>query len=164
MKKRLLLVCLMVLLTGIVFADHPADGVGIGLYFGGGSGTVGGGLFNPGLSLKFPSLPVFWGANAFFGSTTGLGVTADFYLFDRDLVKDGSFDLDWFLGIGGFGHFFFGNTTYLALGARLPIGLSWHMNRTFELFLDVIPAVGLRFTKDFFYWAGGGELGLRAWI
>jgi hypothetical protein len=164
-KKKFFLICLLALVVGSaqVFADHPSDEVGIGVFFGGGSGTVGGGIYNPGLTLKIPSVPVFFGVNAFFGSTSGLGVSADYYLFDRDLIKDGSFDLDWFLGVGGFTHIYFGGSGYFALGARVPIGLSWHINKTFELFADVTPGVGLNFAPAL-YWVGGGELGLRVWL
>jgi hypothetical protein len=166
MKKQVLLLCLIGMLTGAVsvFADHPNDQVGVGLFLGGGSGTVGGGLFHPGLTLKFPDMPVFWGVNASFGAATGLGVSADYYFFDRDLVKDGSVDLDWFLGLGGFGHLYFGDIFYIALGARLPVGLSWHINKTFELYLDVAPGIGARFTPEPLYWTAGAELGLRVWL
>jgi hypothetical protein len=167
MKKKFLLFCLLALAVGSaqVFADHPSDEVGIGVFLGAGTGSVGRGVYNPSLSLKFPELPIFWGINVFLGSPTGLGVSADYYLFDRDLIKDGSFDLDWHLGVGALGHLFFGNGGYFALGARLPIGLSWHINKTFELFLDATPGIGLNFGGgNFLYWIGGGELGLRVWV
>jgi hypothetical protein len=160
----LLLICFALVLSGAVFADHPDNKVGVGLFVGGGWAGVGGGVFNPGFSLKVPRLPLFWGLNAFFGSITGLSVSADYYLVDRDLVKDGSFDLDWFLGIGLFTHLYFGNHFTMALGARLPIGLSWHINQAFELFLDVAPGIGLKFDSRPFYGALAVELGLRFWI
>ncbi|MDR2747164.1 MAG: hypothetical protein LBB77_06915 [Treponema sp.] len=164
MKKLLLLFCLALVLTGGVFADHPNDEVGVGLFLGGGWASVGGGLFNPGFSLKVPRVPLFWGFNASFGSVTGLSVSADYYLVDRDLIKDGSFDLDWFLGVGLFSHLYFGDNFTMALGVRLPIGLSWHINRVFELFLDVAPGIGLKFDSNPFYGSLAADLGLRVWI
>jgi hypothetical protein len=166
MKKKFLLVCLLALVVGSarVFADHADNKVGIGLFFGGGSGTVGGGIYDPGMTLKIPKAPLFWGVNAFFGTTSGLGLSMDYYLFDRDLIKDGSFDLDWFFGVGAFTHIFFGQNDFFALGVRFPIGLSWHINKTFELFLNGTPGVGVKFEPSPLYWVGGGELGLRVWV
>jgi hypothetical protein len=164
LKKRLLLVCIVGLLAVNAFADHPSDKVGIGLFLGGGYGSVGGGLFNPGLSLKIPRVPVMWGINASFGGATGISLSGDYYFFDADLIKDGSFNLDWFLGLGGFGHFYFGNNFSFAMGARVPIGLSWHINKMFELFADVAPGIGVSFTSNPLYFTLGGELGLRLWL
>jgi hypothetical protein len=164
LKKVLLLFCLALVLSGGVFADHPEDKVGVGLFLGGGWGSAGGGLFSPGFSLKIPGLPLFFGLNASFGGFTGLGVSADYYLVDRDLVRDGSLDLDWFLGLGAFTHLYFGDYFAAALGLRLPIGLSWHINRVFELFLDVAPGIGVSFNSRPFYGSLAAELGIRAWI
>jgi hypothetical protein len=164
LKKLLLSLCLALVLTGGVFADHPNDKVGVGLFLGGGWAGVGGGLFNPGFSLKTPQIPLFWGFNASFGRATGLGVSVDYYLADRDLVTDGSIDLDWFLGIGLFTQFYFGDYFTMATGARLPIGLSWHITQVFELFLDVAPGFGIKFDSKPFYGSLTAELGFRAWI
>jgi hypothetical protein len=163
MRKKLLLLGVVGFLAANVFADHPDGKLGLGLFLGGGAASAGA-QFNGGLSLKLPSLPVFWGANAYIGSdAVALSVTGDYYIFDDDLVRDGSFDLDWFLGIGGFVHAHFGDPFSIALGARLPIGLSWHVGKNFELFADVTPGLGINFPIDF-YWVGGAELGLRVWF
>jgi hypothetical protein len=164
LKKLLLLCCFALVLTGGVFADHPEDKTGVGLFLGGGWAGVGGGLFNPGFSLKVPGLPVFWGLNASFGGAAGLSASADYYFVDRDLVKDGSVDLDWFLGAGLFSHLYFGNYFTMAMGVRLPVGLSWHISQVFELFLDVAPGIGIKFDSQPFYGALTAELGLRVWI
>lgn len=164
MRKLLLLFCFALVLSAGLFADHPDDKVGAGLFVGGGWGSAGGGLFHPGFSLKVPRLPFFWGLNASFGGVTGLGVSADYYLVDRDLVKDGSIDLDWFLGIGLFTSLYFGDYFGGALGVRLPVGLSWHINQVFELFLNVAPGIGIAFNSRPFYGAFAAELGFRAWI
>jgi hypothetical protein len=166
LKKRwILLLCLAGVLTAGVFADHPNNKVGIGLFFGGGWGSVGGGVFNPGLALKIPGVPIHWGLNAAFGRhIAGLSVSGDYYFVDRDLVKDGSIDLDWFLGFGGFTHIYFGSDFTAALGLRLPIGLSWHITRAFELFADLAPGIGVSFTSTPFYGVLGAELGFKVWI
>jgi hypothetical protein len=167
MKKKLFLFCVAALLAVNAFAQHSGSRLGLGVFAGVGSATTAGGAqFNGGLSLKLPGLPVFWGVNAAVGSNaTALSVTGDYYIFDQDLVKDGSFDLDWFLGIGGFGHFYFGDPFFMAVGGRVPIGLSWHVGRNFEVFGDVTPGLGINFKDGIrFYWVGGGELGLRVWF
>lgn len=164
MKKKFLLFCLVGFLAIPAFADHPTNKIGLGLFAGGGFGSVAG--FNPGVSLKFPNLPVYWGINASIGGgTVGLSVSGDYYLIDQNLVKIGSSNLGWFLGLGAFTHIYFGNSASFALGARLPIGLSWQINRTFELFMDVVPGIGVGFNRgSLFYFVGAGELGLRLWI
>jgi hypothetical protein len=164
LKKVLLLFCFILVLSAGVFADHPDDKVGLGAFVGGGWGSVGGGIFNPGFSLKIPHLPIFWSFNGFISGVNGLGVSADYYLLDRDVVRDGSFDLDWFLGIGAFTRLYFGDYFGGALGVRLPIGLSWHINQVFELFTDVVPGVGLAFNSRPFFGFFTVELGFRAWI
>jgi hypothetical protein len=164
MRKRLLLLCVAGFLAANVFADHPGNRLGLGVFVGGGGTSVTNGQFDLGISVKTAGLPVFWGINASIGSGLALNISGDYYVFDQDLVRDGSFDLDWFLGVGGFGHFYFGDPFSAALGVRFPIGLSWHLNQNFEIFLAGIPGIGLQFTGDPLYWAGGGELGLRIWF
>jgi hypothetical protein len=164
LKRVLFLFCFVLVFSSGVFADHPDNKLGLGAFIGGGWGSVGGGMFNPGLSLKIPGVPIFWGFNADIGDVSGIGVSADYYLLDRDVVKDGSFDLDWFLGIGAFTRLYFGDYFDGALGVRLPIGLSWHINQVFELFLDAVPGIGLAFHSRPFFGFLTAELGFRAWI
>lgn len=165
MRKKLLLLCVAGLLAVNAFADHPS-GLGLGIFGGGGGSATAAGSGNLGLSLKLPGLPIFWGVTANFGEkSTALSVSGDYYLLDEDLTR-GSFDLDWYLGIGGFGHFYFGDDNfYAAVGARLPIGLSWHIVDKLELFGDIVPGIGIDFHDGLkLYWVWGAELGLRLWL
>jgi len=172
--KKLILVLLIGLLVGTAaFADH--DGLGIGIVGGGFWGGAGFGY--PGFSLKLPSIPIFWGIyfplyNRYFG----LGVTGDYYIFDKNLVtkdltnEDGTykFKLDWYLGLGGFINMYFWPDDFnIGLGVRVPIGLSWHIIKPLELFLGLHPGLG--------FWVGkydalpvypfiGGEIGFRLWL
>jgi hypothetical protein len=165
MKKKLFLICVAGLLTVNAFADHPSGRLGLGIFGGGGSASAAGGHGSLGVTLKLPVLPIFWGVTAYFGDPLALSASADYYLIDADLVQDGSFNLDWFLAIGAFGHFTFGSDNFsAALGARLPIGLSWHISNNFELFADVVPGIGISFRGSPLYWVWGGEFGLRVWI
>jgi hypothetical protein len=96
----------------------------------------------------------------------GLGLTADHYFIDEMLLREGGFKLDWFMGLGAYGNFVFADNSAIAAGARLPIGLSWHFARHFELWAAIAPSLGMKVTPDFefpdFWFAG--EIGFRAWL
>jgi len=181
--KKPILALLIGLLAGTAaFADH--EGLGLGI--------VGGGAFSrthfsgdafartnygsAGLSLKVPAIPVFWGIYPmFYKSGLGLGITGDFYFIDSNVVTSGvtndngtyNFKLDWFLGAGGFVNLYFWEAGMsVAFGARVPVGLSWHIIKELELFLDFAPGIGIYLGPGGpgFYWAGAVELGLRYWF
>jgi hypothetical protein len=165
MKKKLFVVILVLFLcTGTLFADHPG-GTGIGVIFGGGWGSYGLGI--AGLSLKLESVPVFWGISAYLSQWGfGAGVTGDIYLIDSTLVKSGGFDLGWYFGLGALVNFhFWDGGMAIDAGARVPIGLSWHIIPQAELFLAAVPNVGLRVGPGGpLFWGVNGELGLRFWL
>ena len=174
MKKLFFVLLIGILISTAVFADH--EGLGVGIIGGGGFGSHHGYGY-AGLSLKVPSLPIFWGIYpAFYGSGFGVGVTGDFYFFDDNLIEqkmtgdDGSyypFKLDWFLGVGGFVDLhMWKNGLSADLGVRVPIGLSWHIIKQLELFLDIAPGIGVYMGPGGvgLHWAGAAELGLRFWI
>jgi hypothetical protein len=168
--KKLLAVCIIGLSLGTAgaFAEHPS-GWGIGII---GRGGYGGG-FGPALSLKIPSLPIYWALDlGFTNNYFGFGVTGDYYLIDKALVPD--INLGWYFGLGGYvslgfwdngagydGHDGMG----LALGVRAPIGLSWQFLDRFELFGDIVPNLGLGIVPLYFpHWGINGELGIRIWL
>jgi len=123
MKKFVLVLLIGLLLGTAAFADH--DGLGIGLILGGGGGLHGA-AFNPGLSLKLPALPIFWGIYAGWSSNNwgynyfGLTITGDYYIIDKNLLsstatsEDGSYKvkLDWYFGLGGAVNMNFWNNRY----------------------------------------------------
>jgi len=179
MKKFVIVLALAaVIATGTAFADHP-KGFGIGLvgfYPGGG-----------GLSLKLPSVPIYWAVSAEIGSDYfSINLTGDSYLIDDNL----SGPLHWFLGLGGFFSFYSYSKKYfdvsygwtnLAFGARLPIGLSFQPISLLEIFLDVAPCIGLgiygkqeytynntKYVADEggmgLFWGWPIELGIRLWF
>jgi hypothetical protein len=190
MKKILFVFVLAVILaTGTAFADHP-DGLGIGVVGGiGWGGFNGGGAY--GLSLKIPSIPVYWAVNLGFGSNYfRVGLTGDYYMIDQVLVKD--IGLHWFLGLGGFFNFYSYsdkwngiedyNHTHMNFGGRVPIGLSWQPVKLLEIFLDVAPSLGVGLNSGWevknstgvvvakedssggFFWGIPLEIGLRLWF
>ncbi|HCM27992.1 MAG: hypothetical protein A2Z99_05125 [Treponema sp. GWB1_62_6] len=166
MKKLIMILLAATFVSVAAFADHP-KGMGVGLVAGGNFGS-GGAATDIGLSLKLPSMPIFWAARLSLNADYfGLGVTGDKYMIDKMLFKEGSFKLDWYAGLGGYANLGFGNSDANAsLGARLPIGLSWHITREFELWLGIAPSLGLSLLPEFNFpdWFIPGELGLRIWL
>jgi hypothetical protein len=191
MRKLVLLLLIGFMAVTAAFADHP-DTLGIGGIFGGGyafNSNNNYGFGTVGFSLKIPGLPFYWGLYSNFNKyTTGVGITGDYYIFDRNLIgsgeadeavsEDGSEDsskkgsyklkLDWYLGAGLFSdlHFWDGGFAF-DVGARVPVGLSWHIIRPLELFLGVGPAFGIYTGRQIplrFHFFAFGELGLRYWF
>ena len=157
MKKFIfVLILAAILTTGTAFADHP-EGFGIGVV-----GFWPGGV---GLSMKIPDLPIYWAINAGLGKNLiGAHVNGDFYFIDQETPVP---TLHWYLGVGGFVHFYnytrthrYLNENYeytytrFATGGRIPIGLSWQPIELLEIFLEFAPSLGL-------YIDGGSEVKFR---
>ena len=184
MKKFLMVLALVAILaTGTAFADHP-DGWGVGVVGGWGYNLDGA----YGLSLKIPSIPIYWAINLGLGSHYfGVGITGDYYVIDDALPVP---TLNWFLGVGGFFNFRswsykydYGDWSYTSMnfGVRVPIGLSWQPIDLIEVFLDVAPSLGLGIWGGYTEKYSGGtekkhdgefrfffglpvEIGLRLWF
>jgi hypothetical protein len=185
--KKLFAVCIIGLVLGVtgVFAQHPG-GLGIGLQ--GGFGIGGGGAA---LSLKLPSLPIYWTARLSFGGTSaeystsyfGFGVSGDYYFMDQPLVPD--LGLGWYLGGGAFVGYY--GASYhagsgqsgwsyalLQVGGELPVGLSWMIPIPvkLELYFQLVPNLGIQFAvgdsehyDDGFIWFDiNGNIGIRYWL
>jgi hypothetical protein len=169
--KKLILAALLgfVLCTAGAFAGHPG-GWGIGVLGRWGWGWTGGDSGGAALSLKAPSVPVYWGFSLgirdhYFGITA----TGDYYIIDQTLIPRANFG--WYWGLGGFVSFHFReNFSAIAAGLRLPIGISWRPVDVLELFLDVAPELGLGTyfgsTSGLYFPAGEFplDLGLRFWL
>ena len=186
MKKFVIVIALVAILaTGTAFADHP-DGFGIGLVGGMNFRGMGGA---GGLSLKIPSIPIFWAINLWGGSNYfRVGLTGDYYIIDQNFAPM----FHWFFGLGGFFDFYnwsykFKNSlikdysyTYLDFGVRVPIGISFQPIPLLEIWLDVAPSLGLGFwggqswkvgtyehkedPRFGFFWGIPLEIGLRLWF
>ncbi|MDR0598747.1 MAG: DUF3996 domain-containing protein [Treponema sp.] len=165
MKKPVLIIVFAAFLaTGAVFADHP-KGWGVGVQGGFDGGWIGSDLGSgAALSLKIPYVPVFWAVNLGLGSSHfRVGLSGDYYFIDKPLVP--AANLHWFLGGGGWIHFYSysrtergvdSNYTSLAFGARVPIGLSWQPLPWLEVFADFAPSLGVAIDTDGKYKDGGG--------
>jgi hypothetical protein len=174
MKKLVLALLIGLLVSTVAFADH--EGFGIGIIGGGGGGLNFGGVGNVGLSLKIPQVPVFWAVYGnFVRDFPGLGITADYYFIDSTMVEekltgdDGSYYnliLHWYLGGGVFFNLHpYSNGAFFDIGVRVPVGLSWHIIKPLEMFLAVVPGVGLaNWVRNPFHFGVNGEIGLRYWF
>ena len=157
MKKLVIAIVLAAILaTGTVFADHPG-GFGIGLQ-GGYGGGVGGGL-----TLKLPSMPIFWLVDIWsWDSGLGLQVAGDSYFIDANLLPT----LHWYFGWGLYAGLGLGNPLGLWAGARLPIGLSLQPIPLLEIYLQFVPSIGLAILPNIGlhnnFW--GANLGIRLWF
>ena len=153
-----------VVIAGAAFADHPNDKLGIGVMGGFLGQWDESGLGHISLSLKLPGIPVFWGGHLGFNSSYfRLGVFGDYYIIESPLVSN--INLHWYVGLGGWLNLGF-NEFYLSFGARLPIGISWHVIDMLEVFLEAAPSLGIKVAKDFHFPAGGWPLalGIRVWL
>jgi hypothetical protein len=182
MKKVVLMVLLgSILAAGTVFAQHP-EGLGIGFSGHGGfywsEDVLGLGRGNGGvaLSLKIPSVPVYWGikfdfANSFFR----MNLQGDYYIFDQSLWSGSGLNLGWYLGLGGYFSFLRysvldAGMNGFGFGVRVPLGLDLTLlNNKLDVFVEMAPAFGLGFWPDapdpaFFDGGMSFSLGGRVWL
>jgi hypothetical protein len=165
MKKKLLLAALIAgITTSAAFANHP-NGFGIGVVGGYGGYWEGGGYHtNWALSLKVPSVPIFWAIDmSASGGHFSLGIRGDKYLIDNVLLKEAF--LHWYLGLGGWVNITLAHEAYIGIGARLPIGLSFQPIPLLELFIEIAPSLGIQVNPFYFPIGGwGGAFGIRLWF
>jgi hypothetical protein len=167
MKKRIILLALITIITaGTAFADHPTGKWGIGIMGRYGVGWGGIGYGGAALSLVVPKVPIFWGINLGFGENWfSTGISGDKYIIERPLIAE--VKLHWFLGVGAYINLDAGNNYFgLEAGARLPIGISWHILDILEVFLNIAPSLGVSIIPHFYFPTGGfpAEIGLRFWL
>jgi hypothetical protein len=166
MKRALfVLVLAAIIVTGTAFADHPG-GFGIGVQGGTNSSWSGGGYYNGGaLSLKLSSIPIFWAIRLDIHSDYfSMNVSGDKYLIDSKLSSE--IGMHWYLGVGLGAGIGLGDPLRLGVSARLPIGLSWQPLPVLEIFLQVVPHLGVSVLPDFHFPYGGwgGDFGIRLWL
>jgi hypothetical protein len=166
MKKLALSLLIGLAALGAAWADHPSGIWGIGVVGGGNLGNTGVGG-DIGLSLKAPTMPIFWAVNLRMSANSlTLRASGDKYFSENNLISEQGFNLDWYLGLGGYLGLSLGNNSVdAALGARLPVGLSWHITKEFELWLALTPSLGLSLNPFYFpAWSVPAEIGFRAWL
>ena len=169
MKKVFFVLLLAAVVAGGAFAQQ---GFGIGAF-----GTVGGSFsssavgYGGALSLKAPTMPMYWGLS--FGASDNylrIGVIADYPIVRGTLVPNAG--LGWYVHGGVYGRFVTASKySALGFGARLPIGLNLRPPsvRFLEVFLAVVPTIGA-YTGNFgdgnfgFESGWSTELGFRIWL
>jgi hypothetical protein len=175
MKKILFVFTLIAILgVGTAFADYPS-GLGIGVHGGAGGGWSSGSFGvhrGAAVSLKLPDIPFFWEIDISINSSIFyIGVAGDYYFIHSPLVSEAG--LHWYIGGGaGLGIGIGGGNFYLSAVGRLPIGLSWQLPLnagpidTFEVYLQVVPSIGVDISPSFNFPAGGWpiNLGVRVWF
>ena len=147
-----------------VFADHPS-GFGIGVQGGAGGYWIGGFGGNAALSLKFPGVPLFWAVRLDIGhGGFGLGISGDQYLIDSILIP--GLGLHWYLGVGAGLNLKLGDPLSFGVSARLPVGLSWQPVPFLEVYMQIVPSLGVTILPSFHFPDGGwgGDLGVRIWL
>jgi len=177
MKKLIVILVLATVLAGTAFADHP-DRFGIGIY-----GNIDNHLFskNPikgfgaGLTLKFTDVPVFFYFD-FINKFNHVSAAGDYYFIDKDI---GGGPWHWYFGLGlGVALWGFDKNDKFGLASalRIPVGVSFQPFTLFELFIQAVPQVGVRFSgheetrrgrQEGFgiynrFW--GGNIGIRFWL
>ena len=169
MKKLTIVIALVAILgVGTAFADNRPSGFGIGVVSGGSSAWGGTVSFDTSLGLALAAADTYWGIRVGgFGGTLFVGVTGDFLTFMSGSFGGGPFGF--YIDGGLFGNVWLGNNIALGGGARLPIGLSFNFNDFIDIWLAVVPAVGVHVTTgggDALRLGGGWgpELGLRVWF
>jgi len=171
MKRYILLVVLLTVLTVGAFAKHPS-GWGLGVGYQGFDRWKKGHDYGSGISafIKAPVVPIYWGLD--FQFTNGwykFQLSGDYHFLDKTLVQ--SVNFGWFLGAGAN----FGLTTapssMIAFDLRLPTGFYIMPSNSFEIFLDVVPSIGLdwipKFPIEYAHFPGGGlqfDIGVRFWF
>jgi hypothetical protein len=163
MKKILVSAILFLgLACGFVYADHPS-GLGIGIQ-GGVSGAAGAGDFGGDLTLKLPTIPLFWTIGAVpYAGYTGLTVAGDYYLLDQNIIPM----LGWYVGLGAGVHLGVGGDSMnLAIAGRIPVGITFQPAGLLEIYLQIVPQLGLAVLPNLAMWDNfwGGNIGIRLWF
>jgi len=167
MKKYLFAFFLAVIISvSTVSADHKEQKFGIGVVGGWDFRWIDfSGSPSLSLSLKIPFVPVFWAANIKFRPNYyNLSISGDYYFIERDLVS--YINLHWFVGAGVWANLGLGSGPLVfSFGARVPIGLQWHILEFFEVFADIAPSLGMSLRP--FDFPNGDllfEAGVRFWL
>lgn len=139
MKKILLGSILLIIITGVAFAEFPDDQLGIGI--AGRFGCMESTYQLGGLSAKFPYVPIF---SAFTFNNNSMSMILDYYILNPPINRN--INLDWYLGAGGemWTMYKFDGNGFLA---RVPVGISWRY-LSFDFFAEAAIKLGIKFIED----------------
>lgn len=158
MKRMLMLVLILLLAFSAsnAFAQNKGWAIGgaFALDWGFNNTTVNGAA----LCLKFPGLPVMFGFSANFNEPLRVGVTADWWLFQTNLVGP----LNLYIGPGLFFRIWTTDPAIVDFGLRIPIGFQIFIVPVFEIFLE--PAIAIGIVPDLPTFTLQGAIGFRFWF
>ena len=162
--KKYILICMFafISLTGVLANErHNGFAIGIGLYGGYGYG--------PGLMIKTPGLPLYFGINVSLDGIGahneeyfGISVSGDYHFIDAAFPGNERFG--WFLG-GGiiFSHSHFDGENSFA--GRIPVGMYFTPAKHFDFVLELAPSAGVVWTSNIkFDYGMSGLFGIRYWF
>jgi hypothetical protein len=161
MKKLVFIALIFSLLAGGMFAADR-DSFGIGTVFYGGYG------YGPGILLKPPVIPFYFGLNVGVRGIPdkqyfGVSISGDYHFFDQAFPNSEKFG--WFLG-GGiiFSHSHFDGKNGFA--GRIPAGISFSPLKQLDFVWELAPSVGFYVldSKTEFDYGMSGILGVRYWF
>jgi hypothetical protein len=165
MKIKAVVIALF-LAAGTVYAEHPNKfGIGIQGAILGGAGFNG---FGGELTLKFKGeKQLFWAIGPqLYKEYFRLNLSGDYYLLDKFFPSMTT--LGGYVGIGVGLHTGFGgeNVFELAGALRIPIGLTFQPADVIEIYLQIVPQLGIMILPTPALWSNfwGGSLGVRLWL
>jgi hypothetical protein len=159
MKKVTILACAILMIVATGSFALGGSGLAIGgetaIHIGGSGGLPVGGM----LLVHLPNLPLMLGIGV--SSAPAVGLTVDYWF----AYGPTSGIISWYVGIGAYMRIDM-QPDDVAVGARLPLALQlWPLNRrNLEFFIEIAPAVGVRFIPTGFDWHLQAGLGLRYWF
>lgn len=167
MKQRLGLL----LAVFIVAGSTQLFSFGLGLQGNFNAGEV----FAPGIAItmKFEEVPLYFAVNwRIEDKVQTVGMTADYWALNKQIVQIGDAPLNWFFGLGAFCNLTFDQNDNAeafrpSLGLRVPVGLNMYLaDGVIEPFVQVAPSFGVHLIPsigaDNVYWPI--SLGFRVWF
>ncbi|MDR1867498.1 MAG: hypothetical protein LBQ77_04430 [Treponema sp.] len=152
--RKIVLVCMFT--VGITGAFAQNSGLGIGIV-----GDIGvPSNYGGGLSLKIPSVPIYWTIN---GGSSGLYVAGDMHFLNGSIIPT----LLYFVGAGAFAGLGLWNSAFtVGVGVRGVAGLSWQPIDLIEVFVQAVPSLGVQIGSSTGLWENflSGNIGLRIWL
>ena len=161
MKRHILFFLLVCVLAIGGFAQNR-DGFAIGTALYGGYG------YGPGLLLKTPVLPLYWGINVGVRGIPdkqyfGVSLSGDYHFIEK--AFPGSEKFGWYLG-GGliYSHSHFDGKNGFA--GRIPVGISFAPLKQFDFVWELAPGAGFYAwdSRVEFDYGMHGILGIRYWF
>jgi hypothetical protein len=162
MKKKIVILVAAIMLL----STAGLSAFGLGLQGDWNAGTNGTGVS---LTFKTDSIPLVFAANWNIGEKMQtVGLTGDYWLFNKPITKFADGSLNWFVGVGFFARAtFFDSKADFGAGVRIPVGLNAFIaENVIEPYIQFAPSFGVNFVPSL----GAGtpfwplSAGIRIWF